>query len=693
MQAQPTPFPLSQQEILLLSESYADIISLLRANVVATQWIFHWVLDRNPSLADARHLDLSRSRGFRTMHMCAAPACASVDDHTVLQKATTLLLPVHTKQSLVLGYFLESAADPSTTDAPTSGSGAPRLGKYVYCASARELIKVSKVRGPSSAGHLASVCINKTAIVAPRGQTGMFVSDYVMASFPWQDRGESTHLPELALVHSRTLAFHRLVQTAQQAGFAGHFDSDSTSGMQGVLTETGGGTSDGLGVTESSFAAIGEFGVYECALVPSKLGPGMQLDTSAVNHNSPTSPSQSQPALSVGKWAVPEHSTFCRGYQVLHLGMFRNEAAELRSQFVQAYGHVSADVGRQVGAGGGTTNFDDNTQAFVDGTQSRPGNGVTTTGDDVEPKVSDALGYMTQTAQAQGAGHTTTAQAQRQTGHEPPGGQVATVEFRGGGGDGTETHFEGAGSVTIRSTSSAGRFEPGTGAQGGSGGAVATVRAEDGGVVLPLGQGLVGGAQVFHGGVEDVLHEMPSTMVDSIEAVVVSSGMEVEKRGSGDGKHGKEIVGGGTGPTLRPAPPSGAGNGTGGISGTGTGTGSGTGSGSGLGGRTEGNGGGGTGTNGNSSGEVGGTGMKAFKKTLPAPTKSEIVIRNRISAQRSNEKRRRKIEATKSELAYLKATYLPHLEHRRGTLLSENQTLRLKFMEKYHESDIVSFFE
>ena len=83
---------------------------------------------------------------------------------------------------------------------------------------------------------------------------------------------------------------------------------------------------------------------------------------------------------------------------------------------------------------------------------------------------------------------------------------------------------------------------------------------------------------------------------------------------------------------------------------------------------------------------------QTFKKTLPAPTKDEIVIRNRISAQRSNEKRRRKIEATKSELAYLKNTYLPQLEHKRGSLISENQTLRLKFMEKYQESDIESFF-
>lgn len=85
-------------------------------------------------------------------------------------------------------------------------------------------------------------------------------------------------------------------------------------------------------------------------------------------------------------------------------------------------------------------------------------------------------------------------------------------------------------------------------------------------------------------------------------------------------------------------------------------------------------------------------GMETFKKTLPAPTKSEIVIRNRISAQRSNEKRRRKIEATKLELAYLKTSYLPQLEVKRGCLISENQSLRLKFMERYQQSDIDSFF-
>lgn len=80
-----------------------------------------------------------------------------------------------------------------------------------------------------------------------------------------------------------------------------------------------------------------------------------------------------------------------------------------------------------------------------------------------------------------------------------------------------------------------------------------------------------------------------------------------------------------------------------------------------------------------------------FKKTLPAPTKSEIIIRNRISAQRSNEKRRRRIEHTKMELAYLKS-YLPTLQRRKGCLLEENQSLKVRFMERYRESDMESFF-
>eukprot|EP00178_Gracilaria_changii_P018516 TRINITY_DN52_c0_g1_i1.p1 TRINITY_DN52_c0_g1~~TRINITY_DN52_c0_g1_i1.p1 ORF type:complete len:659 (+),score=63.48 TRINITY_DN52_c0_g1_i1:205-1977(+) len=80
-----------------------------------------------------------------------------------------------------------------------------------------------------------------------------------------------------------------------------------------------------------------------------------------------------------------------------------------------------------------------------------------------------------------------------------------------------------------------------------------------------------------------------------------------------------------------------------------------------------------------------------FKKTLPAPTKSEIVIRNRISAQRSNEKRRRRIENTKMELRFLKAI-LPTLEQRKGCLVEENQSLRLRFIQRYREADIESFF-
>lgn len=83
---------------------------------------------------------------------------------------------------------------------------------------------------------------------------------------------------------------------------------------------------------------------------------------------------------------------------------------------------------------------------------------------------------------------------------------------------------------------------------------------------------------------------------------------------------------------------------------------------------------------------------KSQRKALPTPTKSEIVIRNRISAQRSNEKRRKKIEETRTQLNYLKLTYLPHLEKLQAMLKAENEQLKLKFMEKYQANDISSFY-
>lgn len=83
---------------------------------------------------------------------------------------------------------------------------------------------------------------------------------------------------------------------------------------------------------------------------------------------------------------------------------------------------------------------------------------------------------------------------------------------------------------------------------------------------------------------------------------------------------------------------------------------------------------------------------KSHRKALPTPTKSEIVIRNRISAQRSNEKRRKKIEETRTQLHYLKLTYLPHLEKIQAMLKAENEQLKLKFMEKYQANDISSFY-
>lgn len=83
---------------------------------------------------------------------------------------------------------------------------------------------------------------------------------------------------------------------------------------------------------------------------------------------------------------------------------------------------------------------------------------------------------------------------------------------------------------------------------------------------------------------------------------------------------------------------------------------------------------------------------KSHRKALPTPTKSEIVIRNRLSAQRSNERRKKKIEETRTQLNYLKLTYLPHLEKLQAMLKAENEQLKLKFMEKYMATDISSFY-
>jgi hypothetical protein len=65
------------------------------------------------------------------------------------------------------------------------------------------------------------------------------------------------------------------------------------------------------------------------------------------------------------------------------------------------------------------------------------------------------------------------------------------------------------------------------------------------------------------------------------------------------------------------------------------------------------------------------------------PSPSEIVMRNRISAQKSNEKRRRRIEGWRAELDRLKTVVLPRLQVAEKALREQNdqvrQALRLQF--------------
>lgn len=259
--------------------------------------------------------------------MCAANDCASSElGPRILQKASTLLLPVQSQDSLVLGYFLDSAIDAhSGTAEGSSSSPALRTGRYVYSPVKRELLKVSKVRGPAS-GASFSVCISRTSLVG----AGMFITDHVLASFPCQhnadDRSDNT-VPSRCIAHVRSLTFHKLVQSG--AGGA------STGGNVGVM--------------EHSFYGLGAFGVYECAFVPARLGFGAvgEIEGGRVG-------------LALGNWAVPEHAAYCRGLRLLQLGVLREEVEALRMQFVQIYGHVgvSGGVGRSdVGGNEGTPSF------------------------------------------------------------------------------------------------------------------------------------------------------------------------------------------------------------------------------------------------------------------------------------------------------------------------------------------------
>lgn len=68
------------------------------------------------------------------------------------------------------------------------------------------------------------------------------------------------------------------------------------------------------------------------------------------------------------------------------------------------------------------------------------------------------------------------------------------------------------------------------------------------------------------------------------------------------------------------------------------------------------------------------------------PSPSEIVMRNRISAQKSNEKRRLRIEGWRKELDRLKKVVLPQLKLTETALLNENRQVRLALSQRYGNS-------
>lgn len=641
------------------------------------------------------------------MHTCGMQACASLDAHTLLQKSASLLLPVEHHDSLILGYFVESLSDHAMTNLP-------RVGRYVYCANSHQIITVSRVHGPLSAANLSSVCINRVALFG----NAMFIKDCVMASFPWHEQASITQPPAQYIVHSRTLSFYKLIQTAQSAGIAGHIDSiaDVSPGLD---------ASDEYTILENSFFGIGAFGAYEATLVPCKAPPNVQTDSGADNV-----------PLASGKWAVPEHWTVCGGRQLFHLGLFQKEASTLRAQFVQAFSNVNGNIGRplsvlqehaspatqepqaksatdepqlphasqtpqgpqvsqapqtpqaplvrhvaqapqvpqapQPQAQHAISSFADNSPVYVVREDAPRGDGglnegeVETRGDEGIAYIGTGVDYVAKESNVgfdgSGPGASMTVRTASSTPQIPGNAQVGHIDGSGGGDAGSRVEVLSEKEVTAESDPI---------------GAVAL--GDDASKVAAMSSAMGMQAQGFQSSVDDMLNDVPASMVESIEGVVSVVDADVVGRAGnvgftstgsvpGFGETEKDVKTCTTGVTEAIAGTKITGNGSSPQKATMT-------------------------TGGSSSTKeeekvVG----KPFKKTLPAPTKSEIVIRNRISAQRSNEKRRRKIEATKSELAYLKVTYLPQLEHRRGSLLSENQTLRLQFMEKYNEGEISSFF-
>lgn len=601
-------FVLDERNSAMLSNSYTDFLSSLRNSSVGCEWIFGWALSQYATHDEASRLDLGLSRGFRFVHMCARRGCLSLEEKTPLQTASTLLLPVESRESVVIGYFMESVSDSET-------AAVLRTGKYVFFPSSRELLKVSKVRGPPNAAELASVCINRTSVVGH----GVFVQEHAMVSFSWQD--DATSVPEQYVVHSRTLSLCKMVESAERLG------------LQGESVTLMGQTTGGMNFLENSFYGLGPFGVFASTIVPSRLGFGAQAK------------GNESVRFSTGNWAVPQHALKCNDIQILHLGIEAKEIASLRSHFVAAYGHVSAQLLRQAPCDV-SNDLPENQAVPSEGVmyrQQRPQMAQNLNQSSVR-----SMELLTFSTEGNVYGQKGTV-PRDETGKESKatGGArnvPSPVPFTMGvqrldanmavneGMRRREATKQGAG---VTSSLSAFAATP---------------------LILPIQRQLkVAGAQTFSSSVGEGMKAAPSNVVDSIEAVVAAQQLS----SSSGGMRAPS-------PSVAYSPP--------GVSfpaGLSTG-----------------------GTRGGEMKQQENSSMSppAFKKTLPAPTKNEIVIRNRISAQRSNEKRRRKIEATKNELAFLRTTYLPQLEHRRGSLLSENHNLRLNFMEKYLQHDIESFY-
>lgn len=498
------------------------------------------------------------------------------------------------------GYFTETSTN-HVSSVPM------RTGKYVYGQQPRELITISKARVPASTSNLVTACISRTCLVG----NGMFIKDDVMVSFPWQNY--SGRIPDQHITHSRTLSFHKLLQTAHQAGIEGHVCQTDASSLSG-------GSSSNFPLSESSFQGLGAFGLYDVVLVPPKLSFGAQA------HGDDT------PELSFGIWAVPQHSSVCQGHQFLFLGMFAGDLVAMRSQFAHIYGHSYAQRQRHHVHNDVSSGLDDTPHLAIENIISSGRRSVVreSSSQGLHAYNGDPLSYGEKNIVPNYASLPMVVNTP--TPVHFPTGSPQQVESTVMSSDARNRDY--AAEATAAATS---------------------VPLGVSALVLPMQRQLaVGSGQSFHTGVEDALEEVPSSVVESIDAAV---GAQTSSTSADRGQTSPPsikfaspvvsyapVLSGAavTGATAKPTPP---------VS----------------------------------------LNSNTFKKTLPAPTKNEIVIRNRISAQRSNEKRRRKIEATKNELAYLKSTYLPQLEHRKGTLISENQTLRLRFMERY-ESDIESFF-